>query len=39
MIVARTKKVLRRKGMKFIEKKRMFYELLDKHWSCEKRRY
>ena len=39
MIVARTKRGLRRKGMKFIEKKRKFYELLDKHWSCEKRRY
>lgn len=28
MIVARNKRFLRRKGLKYIEKKRMFYELL-----------
>lgn len=31
MIVARTKRALRRKGLKYIEKKRMFYELLSKY--------
>lgn len=36
MIVAKTKRGLRRKGMKYIEKKRKFYELLDKHWSLKK---
>lgn len=38
MIVAKTKRGLRRKGVKFIEKKRKFYELLDKYRGCEKRR-
>lgn len=31
MIVSHTKRCLRRKGMKYIEKKRMFYKLLD-YW-------
>lgn len=29
MVVAHNKRVLRRKGLKFIEKRRMFYELLE----------
>lgn len=29
MVVAHSKRVLRKKGLKFIEKKRMFYELLE----------
>ncbi|RGM79664.1 hypothetical protein DXB90_18325 [Phocaeicola vulgatus] len=29
MIVSHSKRILRRKGLKYIEKKRMFYELLE----------
>ena len=38
MVVSCEKRALRRKGMKYIEKKRMFYKLLDWHISLEKRR-
>ena len=31
MIVAQTKRGLRRKGLRYIEKKRMFYELLERY--------
>lgn len=31
MIVSQTKRGLRRNGLKYIEKKRKFYELLNKH--------
>ena len=37
MIVAQTKRGLRRKGLKYIEKKRMFYELLSKYGVQEYR--
>lgn len=37
MVVACGKRVLRRKGMKYIEKKRMFYKLLDYWYVREKR--
>lgn len=36
MVVSQTKRGLRRRGMKFIEKKRVFYKLLDWHRSLTK---
>nr|DAZ55396.1 MAG TPA: hypothetical protein [Caudoviricetes sp.] len=30
MVISRTKRGLRRKGFKYVEKKRMFYKLLSK---------
>lgn len=32
MIVSKSKRCLRRKGIKYIEKKRIFYKLLSKYW-------